>query len=101
MTAAPAPRPTQDGPARPHAAGPHGTAASVTAHVTTPVTAADGSSHPDVDQVLVSADEIAARVVSLGAQISRDYAGREVLLVGVLKGAVMIMADLARARRLS
>ena len=45
----------------------------------------------------MSADEIAARVASLGAQISRDYAGREVLLVGVLKGAVMIMADLARA----
>ncbi len=60
-------------------------------------TATDSTSHPDVDQVLVSADEIATRVASLGAQISRDYAGREVLLVGVLKGAVMIMADLARA----
>ena len=81
MTAAPAPRPPQDG-------SPRGTAASATA--------AGSTGHPDVDEVLVSADEIAARVASLGAQISRDYAGREVLLVGVLKGAVMIIADLAR-----
>ena len=40
------------------------------------------------------------RVVELAAQIDADYAGRELLLVGVLKGAVMVMADLARAIRL-
>jgi hypoxanthine phosphoribosyltransferase len=60
-------------------------------------TAAGATGHPDIDEVLVTADEIAARVAGLGALISQDYAGREVLLVAVLKGAVMIMADLARA----
>ena len=73
----------------PHDVGPRMTAAFAAAD--------SGTGHPDVDEVLVSAAEIAARVSSLGAQISKDYAGREVLLVGVLKGAVMIMADLARA----
>src|SRR3954453_12407790 len=53
--------------------------------------------HPDVEAVLVSEDQIAAKIAELAAQIDRDYAGREVVLVGVLKGAVMLMADLARA----
>jgi tRNA(Ile)-lysidine synthase len=57
----------------------------------------DGDSHPDIATVLVPSTAIAAKVAELGARISRDYAGREVLLIGVLKGAVMIMADLARA----
>src|ERR1035438_6415524 len=43
---------------------------------------------------------VQARVAELAAQIDADYAGREILLVGVLKGAVMVMADLARAMRL-
>jgi hypoxanthine phosphoribosyltransferase len=47
--------------------------------------------------VLVSAEEIAERTLELAAQIDADYAGRDLLLVGVLKGAVMVMADLARA----
>jgi len=51
----------------------------------------------DIESVLVSEKEIADRVDELAAEISRDYAGREVLFVGVLKGAVMVMADLARA----
>jgi hypoxanthine phosphoribosyltransferase len=46
---------------------------------------------------LLSADQIAARVRELGAQISRDYAGRRVVLVCVLKGSFMFTADLVRA----
>jgi hypoxanthine phosphoribosyltransferase len=47
--------------------------------------------------VVVSAAEIQARVAQLGAQITEDYTGRPPLLVGVLKGALMFMSDLARA----
>ncbi len=53
--------------------------------------------HPDVEGVLVSQEQIAAKIAELAAQIDADYAGREILLIGVLKGAVMVMADLARA----
>jgi hypoxanthine phosphoribosyltransferase len=53
--------------------------------------------HPDIEAVLVSQDQIAAKIADLAAKIDADYAGREVVLVGVLKGAVMVMADLARA----
>jgi len=45
----------------------------------------------------LSADDIRERVAELGAQISRDYAGRSPLLVGVLKGSVLFLADLVRA----
>jgi len=48
-------------------------------------------------RVLVGEQELAARVAALGRQISEDYASRAPLLVGVLKGAFMFMADLARA----
>jgi hypoxanthine phosphoribosyltransferase len=54
----------------------------------------------DLERILVDRDEIAARIVELGEQIDRDYEGRDLLLVGVLKGAVMVMADLARALHL-
>jgi hypoxanthine phosphoribosyltransferase len=50
-----------------------------------------------VDRVLLDEARIAARLRELAAEIDRDYAGRDVLLVGVLKGAVMVMADLSRA----
>jgi hypoxanthine phosphoribosyltransferase len=53
--------------------------------------------HPDVESVLVPRAEIEAKIKELAARIDADYAGRDVLLVGVLKGAVMVMADLARA----
>ena len=53
--------------------------------------------HPDIEGVLVSQQQIADKITALARQIDADYAGREVLLVGVLKGAVMVMADLARA----
>ncbi len=51
----------------------------------------------DIDRILVSRDELAARVAALGEEISRDYAERSVLLVGVLKGVTFFIADLARA----
>ena len=54
----------------------------------------------DLKEVLIPADLLQARVAELAAEIDADYAGRDVLLVGVLRGAVMIMADLARAMRL-
>jgi hypoxanthine phosphoribosyltransferase len=52
---------------------------------------------PDVlGETIVEADELQTRVRELGAEITRDYAGREVLLLGVLKGAVFFVADLMR-----
>ena len=51
----------------------------------------------DIETVLITEDQIAAKVEELAKQISADYADRDVLLVGVLKGAVMFMSDLARA----
>jgi hypoxanthine phosphoribosyltransferase len=51
----------------------------------------------DIDAVLVPADRISAKIVELAAEIDADYADREPLLVGVLKGAAMFMSDLARA----
>ena len=50
----------------------------------------------EVGEVLVSADELQRRVAELGEEISRDYAGRSLLLVGVLKGAVFFLSDLMR-----
>ena len=52
---------------------------------------------PDIDHVLLSEEQIQAKIGELAAQIAEDYAGREVLLVGVLKGAVLFMSDFARA----
>jgi hypoxanthine phosphoribosyltransferase len=51
----------------------------------------------EIDEVLISEQEIQDKVAQLAKAIDEDYRGRELLLVGVLKGAVMIMADLARA----
>jgi tRNA(Ile)-lysidine synthase len=53
--------------------------------------------HPDIADVLISEEAIAAKVAELAALIDADYQGQTVLLVGVLKGAAMIMADLSRA----
>jgi hypoxanthine phosphoribosyltransferase len=49
-----------------------------------------------IGETLVEADRLAARVRELGEQISADYAGRDLLLVGVLKGAVFFLSDLMR-----
>jgi bifunctional protein TilS/HprT len=52
---------------------------------------------PQVDRVLFTREQIAARVEELGARISEEYAGRELVLVGVLRGVACFMADLMRA----
>ena len=51
----------------------------------------------DIDEILITEDRIATRIRELAEAISADYADRELLLVGVLKGAAMLMSDLARA----
>jgi hypoxanthine phosphoribosyltransferase len=50
----------------------------------------------DIEQVLLSEDQIQERLQALAKEIDADYAGRDIILVGVLKGAFMVMADLAR-----
>jgi hypoxanthine phosphoribosyltransferase len=55
---------------------------------------------PDIEKVLISSEEIEAKLVEMGEAITRDYDGRSLLLVGVLKGAFVVMADLARHIRL-
>ncbi len=50
----------------------------------------------DILEILVTEEQLRDRVRELGQQISRDYAGREVILVSVLKGSVVFMADLMR-----
>jgi len=50
----------------------------------------------DIAEVLYSEEEIHAKIAELSRRIEVDYAGEKVLLVGVLRGAVMVMADLAR-----
>jgi hypoxanthine phosphoribosyltransferase len=57
-------------------------------------------SAPTIDQdleVLFSREQIATRVAELGAEISRDFAGQNIMLIGVLKGAAIFLADLARS----
>jgi hypoxanthine phosphoribosyltransferase len=49
-----------------------------------------------IDRVLIGGEMLQARIGELGRQITTDYAGRDLVLVGVLKGAVMFMVDLAR-----
>src|SRR6266536_2058977 len=51
----------------------------------------------DIESVLLTEEQVQGKVRDLAAQISKDYRGRDVLLVGVLKGAFILMADLARA----
>lgn len=52
--------------------------------------------HPDVSHVILTESEIQSRIAELGTQISDDYGDEPVLLVGVLRGAALFMADLAR-----
>ncbi|MEV4423073.1 hypoxanthine phosphoribosyltransferase [Patulibacter sp. NPDC049589] len=51
---------------------------------------------PNIGEILIQADELQARIADLGVEISRDYEGREILIVCVLKGAVLFVADLMR-----
>ena len=48
----------------------------------------------DIAKVLISEEQLQAKVAELGAQISRDYVGKDLLLVSILKGSVVFMADL-------
>ena len=48
-------------------------------------------------EIMYSADEIAARIAELGKEITRDYADKDLVLIGVLKGSVIFLADLMRA----
>ncbi len=50
----------------------------------------------DLSEILLTQEQIAARVAELGAQITRDYAGKDVLLIGILKGSVPFMVDIMR-----
>jgi hypoxanthine phosphoribosyltransferase len=52
---------------------------------------------PELGEIVVDAESLQAKVAELGAAITKDYADRSPLLIGVLKGAAMFMADLARA----
>ena len=51
----------------------------------------------DIDRILISGEEIQEMVRSLGERITEDYRGRDLLLIGVLKGAFVLMADLSRS----
>jgi hypoxanthine phosphoribosyltransferase len=51
---------------------------------------------PEIGDTLVSSEELRRRVAELGEEVSRDYAGRDLFMVGVLKGAVLFLADLMR-----
>jgi len=52
---------------------------------------------PETMEILFTKDQIAERTREIGAQISADYAGKSIVLIGVLKGAAIFLADLARA----
>ena len=54
------------------------------------------SMHDDIEEILISEPVLQARIATLAAAIQEDYAGRDLLLVGILRGGVMFMADLAR-----
>jgi hypoxanthine phosphoribosyltransferase len=53
--------------------------------------------HQDIEEILFSSEAIQARTAALGAQVTQDYRGKPLLLLGTLKGAVPFIADLARA----
>lgn len=53
----------------------------------------------DLDHILYSRQDLASRVGEMAAEVDRDYAGRELLIVGVLNGAMMVVSDLTRAMK--
>ena len=53
--------------------------------------------HADVEEVLLTGEQVQARVAELGAQLAADYEGRDPVLVSVLKGSIIFLADLVRA----
>ena len=53
----------------------------------------------DLEHVLFTKEQLSARVADVAREIDRDYQGRDVLLVGILNGALMVMSDLSRAMK--
>ena len=51
----------------------------------------------DIKSVLITEEQLAAKVAEMGAQISKDYQGRKLIILGVLKGSVVFMSDLIRS----
>jgi hypoxanthine phosphoribosyltransferase len=56
--------------------------------------------HPDIQEVLVTKEQIRDRIAELASEIDEHYSSKDVLLIGILKGAVPFMADLSRAMQL-
>lgn len=52
--------------------------------------------HPDGEKILLTEEQLELDVAELGRQISQDYAGKEILVIGILKGAMVFLADLVR-----
>jgi hypoxanthine phosphoribosyltransferase len=61
------------------------------------MTTTPASMHDDVEEILLTQDQIQARVAELGAQLAADYADRFPVLVSVLKGSIVFLADLVRS----
>ena len=53
--------------------------------------------HQDMEKVLISQEDIKQKIIELGSVISRDYTGKNLLVVGILKGAMVFMSDLIRS----
>jgi hypoxanthine phosphoribosyltransferase len=56
--------------------------------------------HEDIEEIVISAEQLERRIAELGRQIGADYRDKDLLIVGVLKGAIMFLVDLAREIRL-
>jgi hypoxanthine phosphoribosyltransferase len=54
------------------------------------------STHSAIERILVGEEDLERRIAELGAEISRDYAGKDLVLLGILKGAVLFLSDLLR-----
>lgn len=61
------------------------------------MTATQTSTHPDITKVLLDEAALSARIRELGAQISRDYKGKPLVLIGILKGSVVFMGELLKS----